>query len=490
MSSFISGDDRQQTWMLPQSVEEYVGEENPVRFIEAFVDGLDFAKTGIATRPAATGRPGYAPADLLKLYLYGYLNRVRSSRELERLTHRNLEVIWLLKRLRPDHKTLSEFRRAHRAAFKQVFRQFNLLCRELKLFGAELVAIDGSLFKAVNSKARNFTQAKLKGLLQAVDRGIGSYLKELELNDATHEADAASGGAKAASAKDLPGKIKELKAAKQRYEQMLAQIEADPGTQISLTDPEARLITKNTSKECLVGYNVQSAVDAAHHLIVEIEATTQPTDQGQITPMAQRAKETLGVEQLTVVADGGYYSSHDMKAAEALGISVHVPAPADKMDKAGLFGRQRFCYDKERDEYACPAGASLLRHADNLQKGKVYEVYYNITACAGCALRAQCTSGRYRKLKHVQDHEIMERIQERMRTQPQVYARRKGLVEHPFGTWKFWWGHGAFLTRGKSAVNAEIAMSALAYNLRRAINVLKVPALLTHLRLRAECLTI
>ncbi len=475
------GEDRQQTWMLPQSVEEYVSDDNPVRFIDAFVDELDLAKIGLPAQAAATGRPCYAPTDLLKLYLYGYLNRVRSSRELERLTHRNLEVIWLLKRLRPDHKTISEFRRAHRSTFKQVFRQFNLLCRELKLFGAELVAIDGSIFKAVNSKARNYTQAKLRGLLKAVDGGIENYLKELELNDTPEEANAVISGTQATSAKDLPEKLKALKAARERYEQMLAQIEASPGSQISLTDKDAKLMTKSTSKDCIVGYNVQSAVEAAHHLIVEIEATTQPTDHGQLNTIAQRAKETLGTEQLSVVADGGYYSSNDLKAAEAHGIHVHVPAPADKMDKAGLHGREQFRYDSERDEYECPAGARLTRDADNQEHGRVYEVYYNSTACAGCAQRAQCTTGKYRKLKHVVNHEIMERIKERMKREPEVYAQRKALVEHPFGTLKFWWGQGAFLTRGKAAVNVEITLSALAYNLKRAIHVLGVPALLAHL---------
>jgi transposase len=490
MSFFIMGEDRQQTWMLPQSVEDYVSEDNPVRFIDAFVEGLDMRQAGLPEQCAATGRPGYAPADLLKLYLYGYLNRVRSSRELERLTHRNIEVIWLLRRLRPDHKTISEFRRAHRRAFKQVFRQFNLLCRELRLFGAEIVAIDGSIFKAVNSKARNYTCAKLQGLLKAVDGGIENYLKELELNDSSETNSAATSGTKNTRSEGLSEKIKALKEAKQRYEQMLAQIQQDKGSQISLTDPDARLMKKSTSKDCIVGYNVQSAVDARHHLIVEIEATTQPNDLGQFNAIAQRAREQLGTGELTVVADGGYYATNDLKAAEAQGISAHVPSPVDKMDKAGLHGRERFRYDQERDEYECPAGERLVRHGDSQQHGKVYEVYYNSAACARCALRAQCTTGRYRKLKHVENHEIMERIKERMKREPQVYAQRKALVEHPFGTLKFWWGQGAFLTRGKAAVNAEIALSALAYNLKRALKVLGVRALMAWAgtrALRAAC---
>lgn len=479
MSSFIAGDDRQQTWLLPQSLEDYVSADNPVRFVEAFVDQLDFTKAGLAGRPADTGRPGYAPADLLKLYLYGYLNRVRSSRELERLTHRNLEVIWLLKRLRPDHKTISEFRRANRAAFKQVLRQFNLLCRELKLFGAQLVAIDGSFFKAVNSKARNFTRAKLEGLLKAVDAGIEKYLKELELGDAAQDHGAPEAGK--ARAAGLAEKIKGLRAAKQRHEQMLAVVESDPAGQVSLTDADARLMKKSDGKEGMVAYNVQSAVDAENHLIVDIEATTHPVDRGRLAEVAQRAKEELQVAELTVVADGGYYSGADMKAAEAQGIRVHVPAPCDSMEKAGLHRRDQFHYDAAQDVYECPAGEKLTRHADSNQHGRTYQVYYNTAACAACAQLGRCTTGKYRKVRHDSDGAVMEKIKQRMKEQPELYARRKGLVEHPFGTLKFWWGHAAFLTRGKEAVNAEISLSALAYNLKRAIAVLGVPSLLAHL---------
>jgi len=461
MSHFICGSDRKQTWMLPECVEDYVAEDNPVRFIDAFVDGLDWEKLKVAVQPPATGRPGYQPADLLKLYLYGYLNRVRSSRELERLAHRNLEVIWLLRRLRPDHKTISEFRRAHRPAFKQVLRQFNVMCRELKLFGAQLLAIDGSIFKGVNSKTRNYTLTKLECLLKAADAGIENYLKELELNDAPDEAPAATGAAREEGVKDLPAKLTALKAARERYEQMLGQLKQSGQTQVSLTDEDSRLMKKSTSKDGIVGYNIQSSVDGLHHLIVDMEATTQGNDFGRLNDMAQKAKETLGAGTLTVVADGGYYSVNDLKAAEAQGITAHVPRPQDSMDKEGLYGRDKFKHDKERDVYLCPAGQELARHSDTEVRGQRYEVYYNTSACAGCALRGECTTGKYRKIKHVEGHEIMERIEQRVAAQPEVYARRKGLVEHPFGTIKFWWGQGAFLTRGLEAVNAEVSLSAL-----------------------------
>lgn len=480
---YVCGDDRDQGWALPQHLEDYVTQDNPVRVVDLFVSQLDLQEVGLPLQPPSTGRPGYNPRDLLKLYLYGYLNRVRSSRELERLTHRNLEVIWLLRRLRPDHKTISEFRRVHRPVFKQVFRQFNLICRELKLFGAELVAIDGSHFKGVNSKARNFTRAKLEALLQSVGRGIERYLKELELNDAdAQKADALLGAAKAARLKGLPDRVQALKEARERYEAMLKTVEQEPTQQISLTDPEARLLKKAIGKEGIVGYNIQSAVDSAHHMIVDIAATTSPTDAGQLTEVAQRAKEMLGAKELTVVADGGYHSIKDITAAEALGISVHVPAPVDKMEKEGFFPRKDFIHDAQHDAYSCPGGHKLLRHEDCEQHGNIYQVYYNTAACAGCALRSQCTNAKYRKLKRVKGGEVLEKVAERMKAQPQVYEKRKALVEHPFGTLKFWWAQGAFLTRGQGAVNAEISLSALAYNIKRALQVLGLPAVLNHLR--------
>jgi transposase len=479
--SYLSGEDRHQPHLLPRSLEDYVSCDNPVRVIDAFVEQLDLDKAGLPGQGADTGRPAYAPRDLLKLFIYGYLNRVRSSRELERLTHRNLEVLWLVRHLKPDHKTINEFRRAHAAAFKGVFRQFNLVCRDLELFGAELVALDGSIFKGVNSKENNFTPAKLEGLLKGIDTGIARYLKELEGNDASEQS-AALGAAKAQAHEDLTRKIQTLQQRQERYATLLRELEQSGQSQRSLVDEEARLMKKSTSKDCIVGYNIQSAVDGANHLIVDMAATMQGNDVGQFNEGAQRAKEVLGAESLSVVADGGYYSSNDLKAAEAQGIRAYVPAPLDKMDKAGLFAREQFHYQESSDEYACPAGQKLQRHSDVAQDGKVYEVYYHPAACAACALRAKCTKGSYRKIVHVVGHKVMESIQQRLKEEPDIYAQRKNLVEHPFGTIKFWWGQGAFLTRGLKAVQAEISLSALAYNLRRALNLLGVPALLTHLQ--------
>jgi transposase len=478
---YLQGDDRQQQWLMPRYLDDYVGADNAVRVIDLFVERLDFKEAGLPLSSDGPGRPGYAPADLLKLFIYGYLNRVRSSRDLERLSQRNVEVIWLLRHLQPDHKTISEFRREHRAAFKAIFRQFNVVCRDLELFGAELVAIDGSIFQAVNAKDNNFTQPKLEALLERIDAGIEGYLKELEGNESA-EHDAVHGAAKAQSSPQLASKLEKLQARQEHYARLLEGLKQSGASQISLIDADGRLMKKSTSKDCIVGYNVQSAVDAAHHLMVEVVATTQGNDVGQLNAVAQQAKEQLGVSELSVVADGGYYASHDLKAAAAQGIRVHVPAPRDKMDKAGLYARASFSYQQGTDCYKCPAGQELTRHSDTPQDGKVYEVYYNSAACAACALRAKCTAGKYRKIKHVTEHEVMERIAARFKEQPDIYPQRKNLVEHPFGTLKFWWAQGTFLTRGLAAVNAEISLSALAYNLRRALNILGVPALLAHLQ--------
>lgn len=485
MGQHLQGEQRDQNWLLPPSIEDYVAADNPVRVMEAFVEGLDLPALGIRTTPADTGRPSYAPAALLKLYIYGYLNRVRSSRELERLTHRNLEVIWLLRGLRPDHKTISEFRRHHKSAFRQVLRQFNLLCRELKLFGAELVALDGSVFKAVNSREHNFTLEKLSNLIRLVDTGIDRYLKELELADS--QSSAAPLGGSSSKAGELREKLEQLRTTRQRHEAMLQQLQEQERTQLSLVDADSRLMKKSTSRDSIIGYNVQSVVDAAHHLIVEVEATTQGNDFGQLNAMAQQARQQLGVEELTVVADAGYHAIADLCEAEQQGIRAHVPEQRKASPQAGLLGKEAFRYDAAKDEYECPGGQRLTRHSDSEQRGQKQHVYYNTQACAACPLRQRCTTGRYRKIKHLEGQPwVQERIRERMKQQPEVYAQRKSLVEHPFGTIKFWWGQGAFLTRGLSSVQAEVSLSALAYNLRRALNILGVETLLRQLSRMAQ----
>ncbi len=316
----IVGHDRSQTLLLPESLDDYVGPENPVRFIESFVDGLDLAAAGFGrVLPKETGRPGYAPADLLKLYVYGYLNRIRSSRRLEAETHRNIEVIWLLRHLKPDFKTIADFRRDNRSAFRPVFRQFVLLCRQLDLFGRELLAVDGTRIKAVNNKDRNFTRASLAEFIRLADAKLDDYLQRLDTSDAAEQT---AGGSRV---KNLAAKIAAVRERRTRCQEMLAELDRTGEDQISLTDPDSRAMAAHT--HVAVGYNVQVAVDTKHKLIVEQQVTNQVLDMGLLTETAEPAKEILGVEQIAVVADRGYFKIEDIEACEKAGMEPYVPRP-------------------------------------------------------------------------------------------------------------------------------------------------------------------
>jgi transposase len=347
----IGGFGRDQLLLLPEAVDDYVDAGNPVRFINAFVDGLDLAAAGFSRVAAkATGRPGYAPGDLLKLYIYGYLNRVRSSRRLEREAKRNIEVIWLLQSLRPDFKTIADFRRDNRGAFKSVFRQFVLLCRRLDLYGRELLAVDGTRIKAVNNKDRNFTRSSLRAFIRAADERLEDYLKRLDEGDVADGA--TSGGART---KNLAEKIAALNEKRGRYEAMLAQLDRTGEDQISLTDPDSRAMAAHTKAG--VGYNIQVAVDAKHKLIVEQAVTNQVVDMGLLTQTAEPAREILDVETIDVVADRGYFKVEDVEACEKAGCIPHVPRPQRGSSvREGFFRKDEFRYDAGRDAYVCPAG--------------------------------------------------------------------------------------------------------------------------------------
>src|SRR5277367_5627524 len=351
--TYITGHDRSQMLLLPEAVDDYVGSDNPVRFIDAFVDGLDLAAAGfIRVASKETGRPGYAPADVLKLYIYGYLNRVRSSRRLEAETHRNVEVIWLLRHLKPDFKTIADFRRDNRNAFRPVFRQFVLLCRQLDLFGRELLAVDGTRIKAVNNKDRNFTRASLTKFIELADVKLDDYLKRLDQSDAN---EVKTGGSRV---KNLAEKIAAIRERRTRCKDMLAQLDNTGEDQISLTDPDSRAMAAHT--RVAVGYNVQVAVDTRHKLIVEQQVTNQVVDMGLLTQTAEPAKEILGVETIAVVADKGYFKIEDIEACEKAGIVPYVPRPQRGPSvRAGLFRKDEFSYDPTSDSYVCPAGQRL-----------------------------------------------------------------------------------------------------------------------------------
>src|SRR5271165_3252886 len=363
----ISGFERDQLLLLPEAVDDYVGSDNPVRFIDAFVDGLDLVEAGFGrVQPKATGRPGYAPGDLLKLYIYGYLNRVRSSRRLEAECRRNIEVIWLLRTLKPDFKTIADFRADNRAAFKSVFRQFTLLCKRLDLFGRELLAVDGTRIKAVNNKDRNFTRNSLEKFIKAADERLADYLQRLD------EGDAAEKATSGARVKNLAEKIEGLRKKRGQYDAMLKQLERTGEDQISLTDPDSRAMAAHT--RVAVGYNIQVAVDAKHKLIVEQEVTNQVVDMGLLQATAEPAREILAVEKIDVVADKGYFKTEDIAACEKAGLTPHAPRPQRGSSVSnGFFRKDEFSYDPERDAYACPGGHELrpLRHGKLREMAKV-----------------------------------------------------------------------------------------------------------------------
>jgi transposase len=468
----LVGHDRFQTLLLPESLDDYVGPENPVRFIEAFVDGLDLAATGFdRVQPKETGRPGYASSDLLKLYVYGYLNRIRSSRRLEAETHRNVEVIWLLRHLKPDFKTIADFRRDNRNAFRAVFRQFVLLCRELDLFGRELLAVDGTRIKAVNNKDRNFTRASLQKFIELADAKLDDYLQRLDQSDAI---ESKTGGSRV---KDLAEKIGAIRERRARCKDMLAQLDHTREDQISLTDPDSRAMAAHTRVP--VGYNVQVAVDTKHKLIVEQQVTNQVVDMGLLTQTAEPAKEILGVETIDAVADKGYFKIEDIEACEQAGITPYVPRPQRGPSvKAGLFRKDEFSYDADNDSYVCAAGQRLHPYSSSLLRGLKKINYVNKLACDDCKIRARCTRGKFRTVSRLENEAVLDRMQARLAQRPDVLDRRRETVEHPFGSIKQWMNQGAFLMRGLEKVRGEFSLTALAYNLRRVLNLVEFAELM------------
>lgn len=470
--SYIRGESREQIYLLPETIDDYIGAENPVRFLDVFVEQLDLAALGFAhATPADTGRPPYDPADLLRLYLYGYLNRIRSSRRLETEAGRNLELMWLLRKLRPDFKTIADFRKTNRAALTRVCREFTLLCKRLDLFGGELVAIDGSKFRAVNGKARNFNAAKLQRLIKEIDAKIEAYLKQLDSQDAADVA------VSTPTADEMNETLRRWQERKRTYEGYAASLQETGASQMSLTDPDSRKMP-TAGGGSAVGYNVQIAVDEKHKLIVAHDVTNAVTDQEQLAPMAEGAKAALGVDTLTVVADMGYYNGADVKQCEMHGMTVYVSKPNTSANaKLGLFGKERFRYDATADVYVCPAGETLTYRFATVELGRSIR-YYTTSACRACALKPHCTRNKEsRRITRWADEAVLERMEQRVKEHPEVMRKRKMLAEHPFGTIKRWMDQSYFLMRGREKVTAEASLTVLAYNFRRAISILGVPTL-------------
>jgi transposase len=472
--SYIEGESREQRVLFPEVLDDYISEDNLVRFIDAFVDGLEMEELGFdRTAPKETGRPPYDPRDLLKLYIYGYLNRVRTGRTLERECQRNVELMWLMRKLRPDFKTITDFRKDNRKAFRGVFRQFVLLCKGLGLVGGELVAVDGSKFKAVNSGQRNFSQKKLEERLKKIDEKVERYLDEMDRGDE-------EGKDTEISAAELKQKIEKLKERKGRYEELLKELGASGQSQVSLTDPESRAMALTPRGE--VSYNVQTAVDQKHHLIVEQDVTNEGLDNHQLFTMAQKTKQMLGQDELQVVADMGYYNHEELKRCEEAGITTYVSKPlVSKNTARGLFGKEKFVYEADGDCYRCPAKERLDFRFETQEGDKKFR-YYWTKACPGCALKAQCTTDpRFHRIKRWEHEAVLERIEQRVKANTVILKLRKQLVEHPFGTIKFWNDQRHFLMRGLEKVKAEFSLSTLAYDIKRALNIVGVRGLIAAL---------
>lgn len=474
---FIRGISRDQGTLFPERLDDYISEENPVRFIDAFVDELDLKALGFQRiTPAWTGRSPYRPQDLLKLYIYGYLNKVRSSRKLEAETHRNVEVMWLLGKLSPDHKTIADFRKDNHKSFKNVFRAFSELCRRLNLFGGDLIAVDGSKFKAVNSPNRHFTKDQLKKRVEDLDKKIDQYLQDLDDSDAKETS---------TSSKDkmsLEDKIKKMKEQQTAYTHLLSDLEEGGENQVSLTDKDSRSMPK--SPKAKVGYNVQTAVDDKHHLIVEQDVTNEANDKAQLSKISINAKEIMGVEELVATADRGYYTGEEIKICEENNITPYVPKPDSSSSKSrGLYSKDLFIYDPDLDVYICPAGATLSysysarperkSNPDHLEK------YYTTSACKTCSSRALCTTNTKGRCISRWEHEhILEEMAKRLKDHPEMMKTRGALVEHPFGTIKFWNDQYHFLLKGLDKVKAEFSLMTLAYNIKRVIKEIGVPKMI------------
>ena len=466
--SYVEGESRNQSLLFPEILDDYITQDNLVRFIDAFVDGLKIEEMGFThSVPEGTGRPPYDPRDLLKLYVYGYINGIRSSRRLERECGRNVEVMWLVNKLRPDFKTVADFRKDNRKAFKGMFGQFTLLCKEMDLLGGELVAIDGSKFKAVNSGDQNFSGAKLQKRIKEIEEKIERYLDDLD------RADEQEGEAKEVGTEGLKDKVEKLRERKGRYGELLKELERSGESQISLTDPDSRAMPLTPKGE--VSYNVQVAVDSKHHLMVEQEVTNAVIDSSQLFFMAKRAQEILGKEHLSVIADMGYYHGAEIKACEEAGITPYISKPNTSANTAlGLFGKECFIYEPREDCYRCPAGEKLRYHFETEELGRKIR-YYWTTACNTCEIKARCTRNKeYRRITRWVHEDILERMEKRVKANWKLMKQRKQIVEHPFGTIKFWNDQRHFLMRGLEKVRAEFSLSGLAYNIKRAANLVGV----------------
>jgi transposase/macrodomain Ter protein organizer (MatP/YcbG family) len=474
MRRFVEGIDREQATLFPEYLEDWIEEDNPVRAIDAFVDRLDLSGLGFGgVAPEATGRPSYHPSGLLKLYIYGYLNRVQSSRRLEREAGRNVEAMWLTCRLVPDHKTIADFRKDNGPALKQVCVQFVELCRQMGLLMTASVAIDGSKFKAVNTRDKNYTRGKVERRRAQLEKSVARYLAQLDTADLQEPSEEL-----AAKTAHLKEKLVKLESEMQRLAAMEKLMLASPDQQISLTDPDSRSMATSGRGSGMVGYNVQVAVDTKHHLIVTHEVTNDGSDRAQLANIACQAKEALGVDKLEAVADRGYFNSDEILACDKAGITVTLPKPMTSNAKAeGRFGKEDFRYLAAEDVYVCPAGEKLSYHYTNEENGLVLRRYWT-NACQSCTIKQRCTTGKERRITRWEHEHVLEAVQKRLDKNPQAMRQRRETAEHPFGTLKMRMGATHFLMKRLPKVATEMALHVLAYNLTRVMNIMGIQPLM------------
>ena len=466
MKRFVEGESRSQATLFPEHLDDYISDDNPVRAIDVFVDELDLANLGFdGMEPEATGRPAYHPATLLKIYVYGYLNRIQSSRRLERETQRNLELIWLTGRLSPDFKTIADFRTDNGPAIRRVCSQFIVLCRQLRLFSDAVVAIDGSKFKAVNNRDKNFTDRKLQARMGQLEESVGRYLADLDRADRNPEV------IPEARVTQLKEKIVAVKAQMQQLAKIGQQLAEASDQQVSLTDPDSRSMATSGRGTGIVGYNVQTAVDANHHLIVAHEVTNVGHDRTQLSSMAKQARAAVGADELTVLADRGYFKGEEILECEQHGITALVPKPLTSNSKAeGRFDKRDFEYIEEHNEYRCPAGERAVWRFTSVEDGMTLHKYWS-SACPKCPMKARCTLSNYRRITRWEHEDVLEAMQERLNRTPEAARLRRQTVEHPFATLKAWMGSTHFLTKTLPRVRTEMSLHVLAYNMKRVLQI-------------------
>lgn len=471
---YVEGIQRTQTLMFPETIESYISEDSLVRFIEAYVNRLDMAAFGFTySEPKETGRKPYNPADMLKLYIYGYLNRIRSSRSLETEAQRNIELIWLMKKLTPDFKTIADFRKDNIKSLKKVCREFTMLCKRLDLFSKELVAIDGSKFRAVNSRDRSYSKKKLSMMIKEIDEKVNQYLTEVEIADTREQK------WKSHSKEEIEQIIGSLESKKKELHQMMEQIESSEESQINQTDPECRMMSSCDGKH--PSYNVQIAVEAENHFILDFEVSNKGNDLNSLSIMADKAKDVLNAEELKVVADAGYYSKSDIAKCVDKSIECYIPSRPSSNIKQGLYKLDMFAYDAEKDQYICPMGKGL-KYICSFKKSNLMMRKYECYECKRCTKKSKCTtSNRNRSVYRWERQEILESMKMRLQANPLMMQKRKATVEHVFGTIKHWFGYRHFLMKGKINTTGEMSLAVLSYNMKRAINIIGIKPMIAAL---------